>query len=196
MNSLLSVLQRASEYNKLVNISEIGRRYFTMNAFDGALTIIGVLMGNLIAGVYDSQIVISTGLTTSVAMGISGLWGAYLTEAAERRRDLLELSRYTLTDLDDTVIGRASRAAVVVVALVDGLSPFLAALIILIPFFAADLFPTLSWAYYTSLGLALLILFSLGLFLGHISRGNVLVYGLKTIVAGVMSIAISFLLGA
>jgi hypothetical protein len=46
------------------------------------------------------------------------------------------------------------------------------------------------------LGLALLILFSLGLFLGHISRGNVLVYGLKTIVAGVMSIAISFLLGA
>ena len=65
--------------------SEIARRYFAMNAFDGVLTIIGVLMGNLVAGVSSAQIVLSTGLTTSGAMGISGLWGAYLTESAERK---------------------------------------------------------------------------------------------------------------
>jgi predicted membrane protein (TIGR00267 family) len=196
MNSLRSVLELAREYNRLVNIAEIARRYFAMNAFDGVLTMIGVLMGNWIAGVDDARIVISTGLTTSVAMGISGLWGAYLTEAAERQRDLVELSRQTLTDLNDTVIGRASRAAVVVVALVDGLSPFLAAVLVLSPFFAADLFPSISWAYYTSLGIALSTLFGLGLFLGHISRGNMLVYGVKTVVAGVLSIVISSLLGA
>ena len=196
MNSLRSVLELAQEYNRLVNIAEIARRYFAMNAFDGVLTMIGVLMGNWLAGVDDARIVISTGLATSVAMGISGLWGAYLTEAAERQRDLVELSRQTLTDLNDTVIGRASRAAVVVVALVDGLSPFLAAVLVLSPFFAADLFPSISWVYYTSLGVALLTLFGLGLFLGHISRGNMLAYGFKTVVAGVLSIVISSLLGA
>ncbi len=194
MSPFRDVLQRIQEYNNLANIGEIGRRYFAMNAFDGVLTIIGVLMGNLTAGVDEPQIVVTTGLTTCIAMGVSGLWGAYLTEAAERKRDLDELSRHTLTDLNHTRIGRAARVAVVTVAAIDGLAPFLAALIVLIPFFAAGLFPAVTWAYYTSLGMALLTLFGLGLFLGHISRGNLILYGVRTVVAGLVSILISFLL--
>jgi predicted membrane protein (TIGR00267 family) len=195
MSRFWEVLQRLREYDNLANISEIGRRYFAMNAFDGVLTMIGVLMGNLTARVEEPQIVVSTGLATCTAMGISGLWGAYLTEAAERKRDLDELSRYTLTDLNNTRIGKASRVAVVTVAAIDGLSPFLAALFVLIPFFAAGLFPVITWVYYTSLGMALLALFSLGLFLGHISRGNLILYGVRTVVAGLVSILVSFLLG-
>jgi len=195
MSRFWEVLQRLREYDNLANISQIGRRYFAMNAFDGVLTIIGVLMGNLTARVEEPRIVVSTGLATCTAMGISGLWGAYLTEAAERKRDLDELSRYTLTDLNHTRIGQASRVAVVTVAVIDGLAPFVAALVVLIPFFAAGLFPVVTWAYYTSLGMALLVLFSLGLFLGHISRGNLILYGVRTVIAGLVSIAISFLLG-
>ena len=195
MSRFWEVLQRLREYDNLANISEIGRRYFAMNAFDGVLTIIGVLMGNLTARVEEPQIVVSTGLATCTAMGISGLWGAYLTETAERKRDLDELSRFTLTDLNNTRIGKASRVAVVTVAVIDGLAPFLAALVVLIPFFAAGLFPVITWVYYTSLGMALLALFSLGLFLGHISRGNLILYGVRTVVAGLVSILISFLLG-
>jgi len=189
------VLQRIREYDNLVQIGEIGRRYFVMNAFDGVLTIIGVLMGNLIAGVDEPRIVVSTGMATCIAMGISGLWGACLTEAAERKRDLVELGHHTLTDLGETRIGRASRVAVVVVALIDGFSPFLAALIVLLPFFAVGLFSDIISVYYISLGMALLTLFGLGLFLGHTSHGNLLGYGVKTVVAGVISISISFLLG-
>lgn len=77
---------RFREYDNLVHASGIGRRYFTMNAFDGVLTIIGVLMGNLMARVDEPRIVVSTGMATCIAMGVSGLWGAYLTESAERRR--------------------------------------------------------------------------------------------------------------
>jgi predicted membrane protein (TIGR00267 family) len=127
-------------------------------------------------------------------MGISGLWGAYLTETAERKRDLMELSHHTLTDLNHTSIGRASRFAVVIVALVDGISPFLASLLILIPFFMVGLFPTISWAYYASIGMALISLFGLGMFLGRISGENLIFYGIKTVTAGVVSILISFLL--
>ena len=196
MRSLLEAVSYFREYDKLANISEIARRYFAMNAFDGVLTIIGVLMGNFVAGVSDARIVLSTGLATCVAMGVSGLWGAYLTESAERKRDLDELSRVTLTDMTNTRIGRASRAAIVIVAVVDGLSPLMAALIVLLPFFTAANTDDLTWAYYASLGLALLTLFGLGLFLGHISQGRMFIYGLKTVLAGVVSIAISFLLGA
>ncbi len=195
MSRLRSMLQRILEYDSLANIGEIARRYFAMNAFDGVLTIIGVLMGNLTAGVDNPKIVVSTGLATSVAMGVSGLWGAYLTETAERKRGLIELSSQTLTDLNDTRIGRASRVAAVIVALVDGLSPFLAAMLVLTPFFAVGLFTSITWVYYTSLGMALLTLFALGLFLGHISHENLILYGAKTIIAGVISIIISLLLG-
>ena len=45
-------------------------------------------------------------------------------------------------------------------------------------------------AILAGLGLALLTLFALGLFLGHISKDNILLYGLKTIVAGIASILI------
>lgn len=195
MSPFRDALQRIQEYDNLANIGEIGRRYFAMNAFDGVLTIMGALMGNLTAGVDEPRIVVSTGLGICVAMGVSGLWGAYLTESAERKRDLDELSRQTLTDLNHTRIGRASRVAVVIVALIDGLSPFLAALVVLTPFFVVGLFPTITWAYYTSLGVALLTLFGLGLFLGYISRGNLIFYGVKTVVAGVVSILINLLLG-
>ncbi len=188
-------LDRFRRYNQLVNISEIARRYFAMNAFDGVLTIIGVLMGNFTAGVEEARIVVTTGLATCIAMGISGLWGAYLTEAAERRRALLELEWQTLTDLGETSVGEASRMAVIIVALVDGLSPFLAALIVLIPFFVPHLFPSLRWTYLTALCLALIALFALGVFLGHISRRNVAIYGLRTVIAGGISILISLLLG-
>ena len=195
MRSLLEAVSYFREYDKLANISEIARRYFAMNAFDGVLTIIGVLMGNFVAGVSEAHIVLSTGLATCVAMGVSGLWGAYLTESAERQRDLDELSRVTLTDISQTRIGKASRVAIVIVAVVDGLSPLMAALIVLSPFFAAGNSVDLTWAYYTALGLALLTLFSLGLFLGRISKGRMIIYGLKTVLAGIVSIAISFILG-
>jgi predicted membrane protein (TIGR00267 family) len=196
MNSLQNVLERVREYDRLADIAEIGRRYFAMNAFDGVLTIIGVLMGNLTAGVDEPSIVVSTGLATCIAMGVSGLWGAYLTEAAERQRDLVELSRQTLTDLNHTCIGRASRVAIVTVAVIDGLSPFIAAFVVLMPFFAVEFLPAITWAYHISLGMGLLALFGLGLFLGHVSKGNLIVYGAKTVVAGVVSILISLLIRA
>jgi predicted membrane protein (TIGR00267 family) len=190
------LLQQFHQYGKLANVAEIARRYFAMNAFDGALTMIGVLMGNFTAGVDTPRIVVSTGLATSVAMGISGLWGAYLTEAAERKREITEISEQVLIDLHDTRIGKASRFAVAVVAVVDGISPALAALIILSPFFIADLFGQIQFVYFSALGMALLSLFALGAFLGTVSKENVFLYGLRTVVAGLVSIGISYLLGA
>jgi len=194
-NPLRRWIHTAREYGEIANIGEIGRRYFAMNAFDGILTIIGVLMGNMGAGVTDAHIVVTTGLSTCVAMGISGLWGSYLTESAERKHDLAELGSQTLTDLKDTRLGRASRYAVVMVAIIDGISPFLAALIVLIPFFTINALPNIQWAYFASLGGGLLALFGLGVFLGTISRENLLISGTKTVIAGLLSIFIGWLLG-
>ncbi len=193
-NPIRSLLDQANQYNDIANVGEIARRYFVMNAFDGVLTIIGMLMGNMAAGVTNPNIVITTGLSTSIAMGISGLWGSYLTESAERKHDLDELGRSTLTDLNDSRIGRASRYAAVLVSIVDGVSPLLAALLVLIPFFFYGIFPNIQVVYYTTLGVALVTLFALGVFLGNISKENLLISGIKTAIAGVASIIIVSLL--
>ena len=194
MTPLRMQFRKWREYSEIADVGEIARRYFAMNAFDGVLTIIGVLMGNYMAKVREPRVIVVTGLSTSLAMGISGLWGSYLTESAERRHEIDELEKQTLVDLQDTKIGKASRMAAVVVAIVDGLSPFLASLLVLLPFFVIQMFPSIEWGYYASIGMALITLFGLGLFLGHISKENLIVSGLKTVIAGVVSIALSYLL--
>jgi predicted membrane protein (TIGR00267 family) len=193
-NPVRRILDQANQYNDIANVGEIARRYFVMNAFDGVLTIIGMLMGNMAAGVTNPNIVITTGLSTSIAMGISGLWGSYLTESAERKHDLDELGRSTLTDLNGSRIGRASRYAAIVVSIVDGISPLLAALMVLIPFFFYEIFPNIQVVYYTTLSVALATLFALGVFLGNISKENLIISGIKTAVAGIISIIIGSLL--
>jgi len=97
-SSLSEFLEELQTYNQIADIGEIARRYFAMNAFDGVLTTIGVLAGNYLAGVRDLSIPIRTGIATSIAMGISGLWGAYLTETAERQRELSKLQKISLID--------------------------------------------------------------------------------------------------
>jgi predicted membrane protein (TIGR00267 family) len=182
------------EYSKISEAGQIARRAFANNSFDGVLTMIGVVMGSFVVGVQDATVVLVTGLSTALAIGISGGWGAYLTESAERRHAMDELEQVTLTELQDTKIGKASDMAVVLVATVDGLSPFLAALLVVIPFFLAPLFPSVTYAYYSSIGMGLVSLFALGVYLGRISKENLIFSGVKTAVAGVVCMALSYFL--
>ncbi len=182
------------EYERIAGFSKIARRALANNAFDGVLTMIGVLMGNYLGDVRDAGTVIRIGVATSISIGVSGLWGAYLAESAERGRELAELERISLTDLSDTKIGRASRVAVIVVSLVDGLSPLVSSLIVLLPFFFAPLTNDILISYALSLAAALVGLFGLGMFLGHISRRSLAGYGLRTVVAGIVAIVINALL--
>lgn len=194
MNPLRRWLQQLKEYEDIAQVGQIARRYFAMNAFDGVLTMIGVLIGNYSAGVESARVIISTGLATSMAIGVSGFWGAYFTESAERKRDLDDLESHTLTDLNETKIGRASRAAAIVVSLVDGLAPFLAALVVLLPFFFTSLWGEIYHSYYLSLAMALGVLFALGAFLGAISRENIALTGVKMIGAGLLAMVLGYLL--
>jgi len=195
-SSLSEFLEELQTYNQIADIGEIARRYFAMNAFDGVLTTIGVLAGNYLAGVRDLSIPIRTGIATSIAMGISGLWGAYLTETAERQRELSELQKISLIDQSETSIGRASRFAAIVVSVVDGLAPALSAMIVLTPLFFGSFIQNPVLSYALAGGIALLSLFALGMFLGKVSEQNLLGYGFKTLLAGLAAIAINFLLGA
>jgi predicted membrane protein (TIGR00267 family) len=187
-------LDTVREYERITGFWKIARRALANNSFDGVLTMVGVLTGNYLGGIRNAATVIRIGLATAISIGVSGLWGAYLAESAERGRELAELERISLTDLSGTKISRAGQVAVVVVSLVDGLSPLLSSLIVLLPFFIAPLIGNILISYALSLVVGLIGLFGLGMFLGHISQRSLVGYGLRTVIAGLIAVAISFLL--
>jgi VIT1/CCC1 family predicted Fe2+/Mn2+ transporter len=86
-------------YSDMSNLGIIARRKFFNNAFDGALTCAGIVSGSFIYFLshpgehLTSTIIIITGFSTALAIGISGLWGAFLSEEAERKKKISDLKR-------------------------------------------------------------------------------------------------------
>ena len=179
---------------------EIARRYLAMNAFDGILPVIGILMGGLITlSAHDPNLVYQTSLVaiigTSLAMLISGVTSSYLTESAERELDIKELEQSLLTDLGNTSLYKAQRTTILVVSLINGLSPSLAALATILPLLL-PLYMTMSIeiSFILSILVGLFILFFLGLFLGSVSKKNIWIYGVKTLFAGIATAALMLLI--
>ncbi len=181
-------------YHEIAEVGEIARRYFAMNAFDGVLTALGVLVGGYLGGVDSPRAIFIVVLSTAVGMGVSGFYGSYLVERAERGRAMRELEESTLSSLEDTTIASASRYATIVIAFVDGASPFAAALIVMIPFLFTGII-TMHAAYFAAVGVGLVELFFLGVFLGAVSRERLWLSGLRLVTAGVIALVISLLLG-
>lgn len=190
--NLISFIKKIKKYAKITEIGEIARRYFVINAFDGALTTLGIIFGFFLAGLNDFHAIVITVLAGALAMSISGVWGAYFAERAERLRKIKELERTLMTDLSQSEIVRASKFAAIFLAIIDGVSPILAAIIGISPFIfclggSSEIFNTL---FYSSIGLNLAMLFLLGMFLGKISQENIIWMGFKVVLAGIVVVLI------
>ena len=174
-----------SQIVKDVIYEEHTRRAFANNAFDGALTFLGILMGNLVLPEFHPLAVIKIGLSTCLAIGMSGAFGRFLSERAERKRSLHQMEKDLLTDLSDTSLERKAKEKIIIISLVDGLSPALGAVIPLAPFFLAEasVIP-MSMSIVVSFALVLIVLFGLGMFLGKTSEENSLLYGGLTVAVG------------
>jgi predicted membrane protein (TIGR00267 family) len=197
MGRIDNLRRKIKRYSEITQVDEIARRYFVMNAFDGCLTILGVIVGAYFSSLFDARIIIGVGFGSSIAMGMSGLFGAYMAEAAERKKKIQELEQCLLTNLDNSIIMRASRFSSIYVAVIDSLAPFISAQASLIPIYLSMLFALfpVKRAMEISMVLIIGILFLLGIFLGRISRDNLVVSGLKMVVAGLITFSIILLLG-
>lgn len=176
----------------LFNTDEIVRRAFVNNAFDGALTILGIIMGAAGVGIVDSKLVISSGFGACLAMGVSGACGRYFSERAERKRALHEMEDHMFRSLEGSMLEKASRTAALWIALVDGLSPAIAAAIPLLPLFLIQAkILTVGLGLAISVTLNLAVLFALGMFIGRVAEENVWLHGaLMVAVGAITSLAI------
>jgi len=217
-------LKSWKEYSKISDLGIIARRKFFNNCFDGALTCAGIVSGIFIifmssdANQFTPQTVIVTGFATALAIGISGLWGAFLSEEAERKKkvdDMKKAMAIIEEEKDEnrdpseherknnnnnkknkkgkTLLEKAEDFATIVASLVDGGAPVLGSSLPLIPFFFGGNLTIMHFIFsYIILGGLLVYL---GNYLGKISGGGRVRYAMHLVTAGIVTLLVSILLG-
>lgn len=169
----------------------IARRYFVTNGFDGALTLLGLMVGFASSKNVDLSVAITACLGAAIALFMSGISSAYLSESAERKKELMDLERALLSDLSESDYGSAIRYVPILVALVNGLSPLIIALIIISPLWLAQAgfeFPISPFTI--GILLAMSMIFLLGVMLGKLSKEFWLWTGLRTLAIGGLTVLI------
>jgi predicted membrane protein (TIGR00267 family) len=175
----------------LLNLSKahsIARRYFFTNGYDGALTMLGLLVGFYASGDVSVRTAISACMGAAIALCISGLSSAYISESEERKKELADLESALVDDLSDSDFSRAMRWTPIWIALVNGFAPFLISLFIILPLWLAQFgvslpLPPLELAIVSALS----VIFLLGTFLGKTTGSFWLVTGLRALLIAVVT---------
>lgn len=186
------------QYKLWLSISQsrgIARRYFVVNGFDGALTMLGLITGFYISEDVELSTVITACLGAAIALGMSGLSSAYISETAEKKKELRELEETMIADLGESAHGRAARLLPIVIAMINGLAPFVIAVIIIFPLWLVQLAVALPFGPLESAMLvAFVAVFLLGVFLGKIEGRFWLWAGLRTLFVAVITLVMILLL--
>ncbi len=172
------------------------RRYFVVNGFDGALTMLGLLLGFHMSGPVALTVVLGACVGAAVALGVSGVSSAYVSETAERRRALAELEAAMVSDLQQSAHAAAARWVPLLIAAVNGAAPLLISLAILFPVYLAHAGVALPLAPLPlAMAVALTVIFLLGVFLGRIAGRSWLHSGMQTLLVALLTMALIMLLG-
>ena len=180
---------------RLTKSGAIARRYFVIGAFDGALTILGVIIGAYVAeaNVHPElarQLIIGAGLSGGIALAVSSAVGAYEAERVEHILSHKHLEHAMLSTVDGTR-REAMTVSIFVSALVHGLAPLIAAIVPLVPFF----FMPLHEAVVFGTLITMAFLFVLGAFLGNLIKETFVYTGLRFVIAGLATAIILIVIG-
>jgi len=181
------------EYDEITNVRPIIRRYFVIGAFDGALTVLGIIIGASAFGDLEAHkaLIVSASIGAAIALAVSSAVGAYEAERVEKKLDIRTIERAMLARLSEEH-REAFRFAAILSAIVHGIAPLIAALLPVIPFAFLDA----DTATIAAIVITLAILFVLGVYLGNLVRERVLMTGLRFVAAGIGTAIVLWLLGA
>lgn len=149
---------------------------------------LGLNVGFLTSEGVGVSTAISACTGTAIALCVSGLSSGYVSEAAERRKELHELEQAMISDLDSSVYGAAARYVPWLISLVNGLAPLLAAIVIITPLWLYN--SRLGWPFppiESAVVAAFLTLFALGILLGRIGGTFWLWAGIRTLLIALLT---------
>jgi predicted membrane protein (TIGR00267 family) len=183
--------QRIAFLLSITRTRGIARRYIVVNGFDGALTMLGLLMGFQAGGGVTPGIAVSACLGAALALAVSGISSAYLSEVAERHKALRELENAMVEPLRNSAHAEAARVVPFLVGLANGLSPLLVSCTIMVPLWLAAAGVVLPHdPLVLAIAVAFVAIFVLGAFLGKIGSVFWLWSGLRAVLIAVLTCAL------
>lgn len=182
---------------RITRTHSIVRRYFVVNGFDGALTMLGLFIGFIFSSPSNLSVIINACMGAAIALGVSGVSSAYISEQAEQQRSLSKLEGAMVADLQEGVHGKATRWVPMLVALVNGSAPLIISILVITPLWLANSGVTLFMPpLYLASIVALIIIFLLGVFLGQVSNISWLRSGVRTLLIAIITILLISLFAA
>ena len=175
------MIRMIDKIRSILRRNKIVRRYMVVNSFDGTLAVLAIIIANFLVGTNDPRIILLPSIGASFAMFVSGTWSAYLSERSEFRKSVFKMEKHLLKGLKGTRVHEKMKKSVFLVSLSNGLAPLVSGLIIVSPFFVFT-----RYSYYISFFLGGAILFCLGIFMAKISKQNKLIYGMETLLTGLV----------
>jgi predicted membrane protein (TIGR00267 family) len=165
---------------------ESGTRYIVRGLIDGSLSALGVVIGA--SGSADASVIIAAGLGGGIANGLSNILGAFTAEKATLERERIQKEKSLLKKngyLKKSIIYKKAIRETMICGLIDGISTTIGSALPVVPFFLFDI----KTALYVAIGITIAILFILGVFIGKISKENVVVSGIKMVI-GALAVAV------
>jgi predicted membrane protein (TIGR00267 family) len=190
----VNLFRQASFLLRISRSHGIMRRYFIVNGFDGALTMLGMLVGFMLADTASLSVMLNACLGAAIALGVSGVSSAYVSEVAERQRELAKLEQAMVSDLQGSHHGDAARWVPLLIALVNGSAPLLISLLILLPIGLAVRGIELPLqALHAAFVMSLILIFLLGVMLGRIASVSYLRSGIRTVLIALVTVFLIYL---
>ncbi len=190
----MSILSQVRFLLNITRSNDIARRYFFVNGFDGALTMLGLIIGFVVSLPAELSVIINVCMGAAIALCMSGLSSAYISEYAERRHALRKLEQAMVHDLKESAHGEATRWVPLLIALVNGLAPLVISLLILLPLWLAQAgIPLPISPLFVAIIVALILIFFLGVFIGRIAEISWVASGVQTMLVAIITVTLIYL---
>jgi predicted membrane protein (TIGR00267 family) len=181
-------------------IMKSGVRYIVRGLIDGSLSTLGIVLGASIGG--DPKVIMAAGLGGGIANSISNLLGAL---TGEKAGVMIKLAKYEKAmvgcdvNLKDTKVYEKEKKRIWKAGIFDAIATFFGSVLPVMPFlFVPFGLINLPAAILSSIVLTVSLLFALGIYLGKLSKENILWAGTKMaifgIITAVLAMSLEFLL--
>lgn len=162
-------------------------RYLIRGFVDGLLSTLGVVIGAsaaIGASTQAGNIIIAAGIGGGVANSLSNILGAFMAEKVRvgERMEKVEKAMLKEEGLRGTKVDERFQSMIMSGGIFDGLATIVGSIIPVLPFFMTSIFSlTELMALFSSLFLSLTIFFFLGVYVGRISKENIILSAFKMV---------------
>ena len=190
-------VRKGAWFQEAMSLPETGpalRRYFVNTMFDSTFAVLGIIIGSALTADADKGLVIATIITSCVALAISTGSSVYEAETLEQSRRMDEIGRAMLRPVEETNLGKASKASAAIIALSNSVAPLMSGAIIVSPFLLLGE-ETIMVAAEVAIVLAIVLLFITGFIMGRLSDRNPWWKGLRMALVGMAAFVVCYLIG-